>query len=521
MRARSRVLVLVVAGALVAAGCGRGGAEDDVATVKQLDLLGAAEDAGSARVSMHYDATLDEVGLSASHVVADYEGVADFADPRSMWSGSTEMTSIPPEGAVDEVVAPPPYLVEHRSIGDESWDRYWSEGDDPGPWEETSTEVGEKISGVSGDTAAEPTPTTVAGSAGAGGQPDDEGLVDDPATGDGEDPGSQEDEGDDSVLDALDPASLDPSAFLEMLRDRASTYTEEGTEEVRGDQTSRYRADLDIDPEGDDAHDLWPGGEDAGVVRVWLDGDERVRRIEAGALSVELWDFGVPVEVERPDDVSSDGDVGYVGSFFAEVVGDWGVEASGSTAGAEWEVFAAPGRQHGVDVPCRTLELVGQPLPEGNEDLYGDVDIPFPVHGTIPAVCGSSTLALGLGGGAVSDPALQVLSPLGGGFGGEVGSTLVGLIVSPRFRNDPVRLVRDGADSVELALDAAGVAVWDGSEPVAVTAIELGGGAVRCPVADPYSIADDSSDDDQETSGDDAVAGGLSLQLGVGPCVRT
>lgn len=111
----------------------------------------------------------------------------------------------------------------------------------------------------------------------------------------------------------------DPSAAVDWLRG-ASGVTEVGQEDVRGDTTTRYEVTLDLQAaaqaSGDPATQAALESLAATTTQadVWIDGEGRMRRMSYGldmnsagqavnsSTTVELWDFGVPVEVTPPPD---------------------------------------------------------------------------------------------------------------------------------------------------------------------------------------------------------------------------
>lgn len=122
----------------------------------------------------------------------------------------------------------------------------------------------------------------------------------------------------------LDAGGLGPvetaglTAGLDYLRG-ATAATEVGTEILRGTATTRYRASIDLaqaaegaPPEvAPDLQAAAAAGTTVPDADIWLDDEGRVRRVDltvaasgGGAgpttLSVELYDFGTPVEVEIP-----------------------------------------------------------------------------------------------------------------------------------------------------------------------------------------------------------------------------
>lgn len=124
----------------------------------------------------------------------------------------------------------------------------------------------------------------------------------------------------------------DPTDQLEYLRGVSESVEKVGKEQVRGTQTTRYRATIDLkkaaaqdDPEAREAYDetIEMLGASKLPVEVWLDGQNRIRRL-AMNLTVpvpenaaspnasrgdatmrtqtvaEYYDFGVPVDVQAP-----------------------------------------------------------------------------------------------------------------------------------------------------------------------------------------------------------------------------
>lgn len=141
-------------------------------------------------------------------------------------------------------------------------------------------------------------------------------------------------------VDELDTADAgqkpqDPNAFLEFLRTTDAEVTEVGTEDVRGVATTHYETVLDLreimeqaPPEDraemEEALGAFEGmgsGMSKLPTEVWIDGDGMVRRMvmtmdlsdmadedddmpfEMGSMviSIELFDFNEPVDIEVPD----------------------------------------------------------------------------------------------------------------------------------------------------------------------------------------------------------------------------
>jgi hypothetical protein len=123
----------------------------------------------------------------------------------------------------------------------------------------------------------------------------------------------------------------DPSQFLAYLETVSSDVKKVGSETIRGVETTHYKATLDLGKAVDRAdvpaslrdelHDLFDKSNGAGFAipaEVWVDGDGLARRIQmtmnlgqlggefgiddvpAMTMSMDLYDFGVPVHVEAP-----------------------------------------------------------------------------------------------------------------------------------------------------------------------------------------------------------------------------
>ena len=110
------------------------------------------------------------------------------------------------------------------------------------------------------------------------------------------------------------PTVQTASDQLRMLEATSDGITEHGTETVRGDETTHYSATVDVErmPNGERIAEL--SGLEEMPVDVWIDGEDRIRRMEvkqdmnAGGvqmsmhIAVEYVRFGVPVDVDVPDD---------------------------------------------------------------------------------------------------------------------------------------------------------------------------------------------------------------------------
>jgi hypothetical protein len=411
---------LAAALAMIAIGCGRGDGSEDVTVVDDLDPLQAVEDAGSARISFEVDLELpgEDVRIRSTG-----EGIAAYPDGDLELAGES---TIEGEG----VAEPGPGVAQHaevRRVDGTTYLRLWNEDEDPPSWIE---------------------------------------MPDAPGGGDGLGGGQM---------------VTDPMAVLDTLRDEARSFTEVGSEDVRGDAATRYRAE--VDPEAfDDITGLW--GEDAPdevTVDVWVDDAERLRRMEAGGLVLELWDFGVEVDVEVPEDVEAAPDLGgamdELRDTFPQVEGEWSEQATGTTSGAAWTVFTAAGSMGDQPTTCRTLELAsGGPTEEVPPAVE---DPPLAMHGTRPATCGSGSVSVALGS-FEPDPDVQLLVPMGTADD----PALVAFVVDPERAGGGIRIVRDGAEPVDLPVDPSGVTVWDGTGSTGIVAVQLDDGAQTCAITE-------------------------------------
>ncbi len=327
MRSRG-LLAGMAAVAVLAAGCGDGSddATEEVSTVT-IDLLGETEAAGSARIALAFDGEQPGFG-EGLHTTLGLEGVIDFEAREHDLAGEIEMRSLLPEGSVDEPAPPSRGALAMRRVDGTSYDRWTTDDAPDAPWTRALDEA-------EVDPSDAPTETTVVegadeeieveGEEGSVTIDGDEVVVEDV-------PDDDADDEDRSALDALFSldGDLDPTAVLDQVQDMATTFTEVGREDVRGTPTTHHRAEIDPDDMPSLAvADVEP------VVDVWVDDDGRLRRLELGPARLELWDFGVEVEVEEPSPVADpDGPDSDVGPFASPVEsGEWALQASGDAAG--------------------------------------------------------------------------------------------------------------------------------------------------------------------------------------------
>src|SRR5919109_3953184 len=115
-------------------------------------------------------------------------------------------------------------------------------------------------------------------------------------------------------MGAMSGGQSSPAEQLKMLEKVSGGITDEGREQIRGVETTHYRATIDLskDPMFDKLSELT--GQTEMPVDVWIDGQQRVRRMEweqvmrqAGVeahakIVMEFVRFGVPVDIDIPDD---------------------------------------------------------------------------------------------------------------------------------------------------------------------------------------------------------------------------
>ena len=134
----------------------------------------------------------------------------------------------------------------------------------------------------------------------------------------------------------LNPASNDPRGVLDALRGVSGEVEELGAEEVRNVETTHYRANVDLDKAQDAVpearrEDFAAFAEQLGIdslpIDVWVDEEGRARRfayeVETPAtgqapasqvdLVIDLYDFGVDVDVEAPPESEVTDYVGMTG----------------------------------------------------------------------------------------------------------------------------------------------------------------------------------------------------------------
>ena len=112
----------------------------------------------------------------------------------------------------------------------------------------------------------------------------------------------------------------DPLAFVEAMRSVYGDVEDLGEEEIRGDQTTHYRAAIDVDRMLETMPEATRGSAEASFKQLgieqmpmdaWLDSEGRLRRMAltssgsaegAGTLemSLELYDFGVAFNLRIP-----------------------------------------------------------------------------------------------------------------------------------------------------------------------------------------------------------------------------
>jgi hypothetical protein len=100
------------------------------------------------------------------------------------------------------------------------------------------------------------------------------------------------------------PGGPRPDEVLDLLVKSSKNVERVGNDEIRGVSVDHYRAHVDKSALGDEADLFEPKGL---VIDAWIDGDGLLRRIripyagtEGPVEVIDLYDFGVPVDVEAP-----------------------------------------------------------------------------------------------------------------------------------------------------------------------------------------------------------------------------
>jgi hypothetical protein len=118
-------------------------------------------------------------------------------------------------------------------------------------------------------------------------------------------------------VDQISPLPFDPAAVVGALRHSEATLNEVGSEDVRGKKATQYR--VKVNGARLDSRFMSDDFDDRKLVsmEIWVDGDQRLRRarwvleitwgdvIDSGGTyhettTVEVWDYGVPIEVTAP-----------------------------------------------------------------------------------------------------------------------------------------------------------------------------------------------------------------------------
>ena len=97
------------------------------------------------------------------------------------------------------------------------------------------------------------------------------------------------------------PGGPNADQLLEMLTEASKGVDTVGSEEIRGVPSTHYRAHLDPKKLGEDVSDL----PEELVADAWIDGDGLLQRLrlpigDGATMTVDLYDFGVKVDVEAP-----------------------------------------------------------------------------------------------------------------------------------------------------------------------------------------------------------------------------
>jgi hypothetical protein len=122
-------------------------------------------------------------------------------------------------------------------------------------------------------------------------------------------------------MPGMSPMGMDPQGYVDFLEGASDEFETVGEEEVRGVPTTHYRVEIDVDKlmeafsggsglSGADLETLRSQLGDAVPVGVWIDGEGVLRREtvsitlgETGPMeiSLEIFDYGIDVNVQAPD----------------------------------------------------------------------------------------------------------------------------------------------------------------------------------------------------------------------------
>jgi hypothetical protein len=302
---------VALAVALLATACGSGTGRQRADGFEISTVAESTQSAGTARFVGSTHETIPRIDQPYD---VEFDGEADFARDRSIWTGRVKQEDGSREGS------------SSISIGD---DLYYTSIDESEalPDDSTAAEKPRK-------------PWTHMSTAGFGG-------------------------GRPSNADVLDVSTL-----LAELDDDAERQ-EIGTETLRGEPTTHYR----FETSGFDlaAQVLATGNTSSsgGTVDVWVDRDQRLRRLDTAskdgesARRLEWFDFGAPVSIEPPaaDQVMEDP---YPPS---EVTGDWVTVQEGRAGAVSWSIVRASATG---DTECLSIEIDPPgPFDEATRDSVG------------------------------------------------------------------------------------------------------------------------------------------------------
>jgi hypothetical protein len=296
----------------------------------------------------------------------------------------------------------------------------------------------------------------------------------------------------------------DPESALDSLRSTSARLEKDGTEDVRGVSTTRWRIDAGSVPTTTIPSNCAPAlsgvHEGARRVEIWTDAQHRLRRVvttsttnvsnllgqsfdqvpNAGPSSIartittEFFDFGVVVRVDAPPAAEVFDASAVVGAMLAgpgTVADDaWQVVAYGSFRGVDWRVWYAA-----TSTKWRCYSTDGLPASSGNLPDVLNIDI-YPKHDGKPSDCSPASIAGGNG----------PLTAFVAGFDGDRW-TLVGR-VDDSAENATLRFA-DGT-SIALPIDAQGrIVQWVG--PTSPAPTEFQSGDSKCTLSDNVDTAGD------------------------------
>lgn len=256
---------------------------------------------------------------------------------------------------------------------------------------------------------------------------------------------------------------------------------------MRDVRTTRFDLKLNLTELFGPSEELPAARPNAAEGRLWVDEDLRLRKLEitegsdgpdAGTHVIELYDFGVDVNIQTPPASETiDFRKGFgklmgevpddLESFQPELAGTWHRAAGGRWRDVTWGVFTADARMAGEAGRCLTFEL--DPPPNDYPDPFGLLgEVAGPKHNGNLAACLPTT----------EESPLELLNeylPL------EPGRYFV--LAGVAAHADAVIIGLRGGDKVTVDVDpASGVFAWFSPKFEEVVAVGLADGSITCEI---------------------------------------